>query len=292
MVAEAAGNEVVATVNGRPVFASCVRIQAEGHSLTAEKALQECIDFELLAQAAWAADYNKDQDVQSAAKREMVRAFIEDRYNIRGPEDIPEDLVKRLWDQVQVPRYNHPELRNIVFCRVPLTAEQGPDSNEYKTGLAFLQSVYEKLRDQRGLEKNDLFELCWEPHYVNAGVHKLKLNTFTMRPKSGYLDVYKEPVFGPEEAGLVVPPVYSQFGLDLILITQISLAKSTTFKEAEAELRDALFRVPIYESSRTAMFEDWYEPFAKTRTITTHSERIPESAPVIGSAPLPLGAPK
>lgn len=283
---------MVAMVNGRAVFASCVRIQAEAHAISRESALGECIDFELLAQAAEAAETATHPtithpDVQRVAKQELVRAFVEDRYNVRGPDDLPIDLVKRLWEQVQVPRYNHPELRNIVFCRVPLTAAQGPASDEYKVGLAFLQSVYEKLRDVRDIKKNDLFGECWEPHYIEAGVHKLKLNTFKMRPRTGYMEVFQESVFGPKEAGRVVPPVYSQFGLDLILVTEVIPAKTTTFEEAEAELREALFLVPVYESSRDAVFEEWYAPFAKKRSISVYPKRIPESAPLLGTAPMP-----
>ncbi len=287
---------VVATVNGRSIFASCVRIQAEAHNLSREDALQECIDFELLAEAAHEAGTQADPDVQSAAKQELVRTFIEERYSVRGPEDIPADLVKKLWDQVNVPRYNHPELRAIAFCRIPLTAEQGPESQEYKVGLAFIESVYEKLRDTRNLEKDDLFEPCWKPHYEDAGVHALKLNTFKLHPKSGYMPVFRESVFGAQEAGVVLPPVYSQYGIDLMLITELIPEKTSTFEEVEPELRTALFEIPVYESSRDAVFDKWYTPFAKARAISTHPERIPAAAPVladisVGDAPAMVPAP-
>lgn len=287
---------IVATVNDRSIFASCVRIQAEAHNLSREDALQECIDFELLASAAHEAGTQADPDVQSAAKQELVRTFIEARYSLRGPEDIPADLVKKLWDQVNVPRYNHPELRAIAFCRVPLTAQQGPKSPEYKAGLAFLEGVYEKLRDARDLEKDDLFERCWKPHYENAGVHELKLNTFKLNPKRGYMQAFRETVFGPQKPGMVVPPVYSQYGIDLMLITNLIPEKTSTFEEVEPELRAALFEIPVYESSRDAVFETWYAPFAKARTISTHPERIPVGAPVLADisvddAPAPPRAP-
>jgi hypothetical protein len=293
MEAVAPGDAVVAKVNGRSIFASCVRIQAEAHQLSRDRALEECIDFELLAEAAELADTNQADDVQTTAKQELVRTFIEDRYNVRGPMDIPQDLVKKLWDQVQVPRYNHPELRNIVFCRIPLTKEQGPESEEFKIGLVFLQGVYEKLRDERNIEKNDLFELCWKPHYEEAGVHKLKLNTFKIRPKSGYMEEFHKSVFGPTEVGVVAPPLYSQYGIDLILISEIIPEKSTTFEEAEPELREVLFNFPVYESTRDLMFEEWYAPFAKSRAIATFQQHIPEREALLGSAtPAQSGAPK
>ncbi len=152
---------IVARVNGAPVFASCVKTQAEGHALSASDALQECIGFELLAQAAAEEGHQKNSDVQYVAKRELARRFVLDMYQVRSPADLPLDLVKKLWDRVQARRYNYPELRDIVFCRVPLTPAQGPGSPEYEAGMAFLTSVYQELQLRQGLEQDELF-ICME----------------------------------------------------------------------------------------------------------------------------------
>jgi len=53
------GDAVVATVGGRPVWASCVAAQAARGTRTRRAALGECVDFELLAQAAEARGVNE-----------------------------------------------------------------------------------------------------------------------------------------------------------------------------------------------------------------------------------------
>ncbi|MCP4449010.1 MAG: hypothetical protein GY811_27300 [Myxococcales bacterium] len=285
--AESPGDEIVARVNGRPVFASCVEVQAKAHKLNSKNALQECIDFELLAQAAEAVSMQDETDVQAAAKRELVRVFVETRYGVRGPGDIPDALVKQLWKQIKTPRYNHPELRDIVFCRIKLEPEQGPESNEYQVAQKFLNGVYEELRDREDLKKNDLFAPCYEK-FEAAGVADLTLHTHQLRPASGYQKAFRPTIFAPKKRGTVTPPLHTRYGWDLILVTVIVAEKITTLQEAEPELRRALFEVPVYESGRDELFEKWYAPFAKARTISTSPENIPAPAPVIGATTPPI----
>ncbi len=281
--ADAPGELVVAQVNGHPIYARCVETQAGAHHIGNAQALQECIDFELLAQAAHDAGTLEHPDVQAAGKRELVRSFVQARYEIHSPADLPEALVKKLWDQSNVPRYNHPELRNIVFCRIALSKEQGPESDEYKTAEKFLRRVYEQLRDRNDLEKNDLFAPCYE-EYEAAGVHKMELLTFRRTPKRGYQPVFHPTIFdGPETAGMVTPPLHTQYGWDLILLTEVVPAKETAMAEVDDELRKALFEVPVFEPKRDAIFQTWYAPFAKARHIEVHADALPGSAPIAAS---------
>src|SRR5690348_1474463 len=73
---------IVATVNGKPVYGSCVQAQA-ARGATRDVALQECIGFELLAQAAQ--PFATDAEVIGETKRALVSQFIareyEDKYN-------------------------------------------------------------------------------------------------------------------------------------------------------------------------------------------------------------------
>ena len=283
---------VVARVNERPIFASCVSTQSQAHQIEKKQALQECIDFELLAQAADDAGTLHHPEVQAAGKRELVRSFVRARYEIRSPADLPESLVKQLWDQSNVPRYNHPELRNIVFCRIAITKGQGPESDEYKAAEKFLNQTYEKLRHRNDLEKNDLFAPCYE-QYEAAGVHKMELLTFRLTPKRGFQAAFRATVFdGPETAGMVLPPLYTQFGWDLMLLTEVKPAKETSMAQVDGELRKALFEVPVFEPKRDAIFQTWYAPFAKARHIEVHAESLPQSAPIATAptAPSPAGS--
>src|SRR5439155_20343050 len=61
----------VATVNGKPVWGSCVTAQA-AHATSKQDALKQCIDFELLAQEANAHGIATDPDVALATRTALV----------------------------------------------------------------------------------------------------------------------------------------------------------------------------------------------------------------------------
>src|SRR5687768_16245068 len=61
----------VATVNGKPVWGSCVAAQAS-RGVSKQMALQQCIDFELLAQAAEARGFATDPDVHVETREALV----------------------------------------------------------------------------------------------------------------------------------------------------------------------------------------------------------------------------
>src|SRR5688500_8823834 len=91
-LAPPAKNDVqIATVNGKPVWGSCVTAQARraGPGATREQAVQQCIDFELLAQAADARALATDPEVVLATRTALVSQLVafeyEDKY--QRPEE-------------------------------------------------------------------------------------------------------------------------------------------------------------------------------------------------------------
>ena len=73
------GRVIVARVNDRPVFADCVEHQARAHGIDRRAALEECIDFELLAQEAEARGLASHPDAVAVRKREAVRKLLATR---------------------------------------------------------------------------------------------------------------------------------------------------------------------------------------------------------------------
>ncbi len=285
---------VVAEVNEVPIYADCVQTQASAHALTREDALQECIDFELLAQAADLPKYLQEEDVQEKSTRELVRTFLASEYSLQSPDDMPDSLVQELWKAVSPRRYNRPELRDIVFCRIPLPKGTSVSSPPSKKASAFLQGLYEDLKDRSDLKKDDLFGACYgnpgkledevRP-YQKVGIEKLDLSTFTPTPRSRYQPAFQERIFdGPQKVGMVLRPLFSQYGWDLILLTQILPKLETDFASAEPELRKALFEEPAYEAQRAALFNEWYATLEKKHRITKNFDLLPAAGPLAISA--------
>ena len=63
----ARGDVQVATVDGRPVWGSCVTAQV-ARGATREEGLRQCVDFELLAEAAEHRDFATDPEVVHATR--------------------------------------------------------------------------------------------------------------------------------------------------------------------------------------------------------------------------------
>ncbi len=264
----------VASVNGMAIYDDCVRTQAAAHSLSASAALQECIDFELLAQAAQ--PHLLDQGVQRAGKQALVREFIRQRYPVKEPKDIPIDAVTKLWNIVSTRRkYQHPELRRIAFCRIPLPADEPIASEASLRSKIFLESIYNVLKSKDHLKKTDLWEQCY-PVYKDKGIEKLELLIAKTAPRNGYETEFRSAIFdGPQTAGMVLPPLHTKYGWDLILLTQVRKERDTSFAEATPSLQAVLFTNPVYEGWRSSIFAQWCTPFEKEHTISRYAQNIP-----------------
>jgi hypothetical protein len=112
-IAPATGSDdvVVATVNGRPVWGSCVKAQ---HSL------DDCIGFELMAQEAEKRGLAKDPEVAEATRTAMVSRLVAQAYEaeLTHPGDFGS-----AWDQVLTRnklRYDHTDVRASAYVRVPV----------------------------------------------------------------------------------------------------------------------------------------------------------------------------
>ncbi len=285
---DASGRVVVAKVNAVPIYADCVQRQAEANHLSRQEALDECINFELLAQAAYQPKYLHTVEVQEKASQELVRAFVDASFQGSGAEGIPDSYVQRLWSSISPRRYNRLELRDIVFCRVHVPTGTTADSEESVIASAFLTGLYKNLKSRKDLTKTDLFTACYgDPEapdselrpFQKAGIAKMDLSTFHPLPRALYDRAFRARLFdGPEVAGMVTPPLFTQYGWDLILITEVLPAIATDFATAEPELRKALVEEPVYEAQRTQIFDDWYGPLEAKHTITRNFDLLPNDS--------------
>jgi hypothetical protein len=164
LAAPAGGSDdvVVASVNGRPVWASCVAAQgrakpgdsdAQGKDL----ALHECIDFELLAQAAEARGLARDPDVASAHRTELVSRLIARDFEAvyRTPADF-----KGVFDhqiEQNASRQHEPEFRASAYVRVVIPDH--PPAAVDAEAHAIADQIAAAVADQTGLFGANLFEL-------------------------------------------------------------------------------------------------------------------------------------
>ncbi len=122
-----AGDAIVATVDGHPVYASCVAAQAAHDHTDARAALRACIDFELLARAAAAEHLDDDDEVRDALRTAMVNRVVERDFedHVFQPPDFG-----ALWDRVAshyTPLIDHDDFRASTYVRMPVAKGAAPE---------------------------------------------------------------------------------------------------------------------------------------------------------------------
>lgn len=212
----------VARVNGRPVYASCLQAQA-ARGASKQDALQQCIDFELLAQRA--EEYATDPEVVHATRTALVSTFVAREYEAKFQQ--PADF-GGYWDKIierNKRQLQHPEARASAYIRIPVAA--GAPATDDATAKAIADELVATIRKERGLMAQHLeplaqqligtrakFEVAAVPHYTNEG---------------GLVDDYAKPLFAIKEVGTSYPAaVRTQWGWDVIVLTDLIPAANPT----------------------------------------------------------------
>ncbi len=284
MTATRAGSddEIVAQVNGRPVWASCVAIQAaRAHKPSGDRAARlraatdECIAFELLAQAAERRQLASDPEVALATRTALVNAVLANEWETKfttreafGPAWDP--LVARNMEFV-----SHPEARASAYVRVVVPehapTEQDAAAHDIAEKIAVALAPEQGLMDpqffelaQRAAEGHPLFHQAGPPFYANE-IH---------------LDaMYAKALFEISDIGRTTPhAVRTSLGWDVILWTYDVPAAAPTPAEIEADMMPGVQHV---------YFAKWVDDVAKRAGI--HHELIDDNLKWLDQSAPPFG---
>ncbi len=249
----------VATVNGRPVWASCVTIQsrnlvARSADQRRASALDQCIAFELLAQAAAARGLAAAPEVVDATRAAEVNRLVETDFeqHYRSPDDLkPQiDVVmkKNEW------RMHILELRSSTFARfvVPKAAPAELDAKAH----ALADRLAAQLAGETGLFNVHLTSAA-ERIADGAGV---KLETADVKPThhDDLVDAYAAALYAIPAVGRISPAFRSPWGWDVVLWTGGVEAKEHPRDEIVGEM---------FPELRRRQFQLWVAQLAKQRGI-------------------------
>jgi peptidyl-prolyl cis-trans isomerase C len=223
---------IVATVDGKPVYGSCVAIQARRGASKAD-ALTECIDFELLAQAAegYATDPEVALATRTALASQLVARDYEDRYT--KPADFG-----AYWERavaLNKRRVEHGEARASAYIRIPIAGAAPPD--EDARARAISEELARALAAERGLMAPHLDELAKQ---IVGDRAKLDFAAVPPYPDGGGLvPEYARALFAIPEVGRTSGAVRTKWGWDVILLTElIPAARPTPDEIVEKMLPD------------------------------------------------------
>ncbi|MGE5183517.1 MAG: hypothetical protein ACM31C_15705, partial [Acidobacteriota bacterium] len=209
------------TVNGRPVYGSCVALQAAARHLAREQAVKECIDFELLAQAAEQHGIASDPEVAYETRTALVSRLVATAFEdgITQPAQLGD-----FWDRATTTKskhsliwsVDHDEYRGSTYVRVPVpehaTAEQEAQAKVVADRIA------DAAASEVGLLPAQFVELAMHA----AGGAKLERADNPPYRVGGLEDHYGAALFAIAEIGRTTPhPVRTKWGWDVILYTSL-----------------------------------------------------------------------
>lgn len=236
----APGDVQVATVNGKPVWGSCVQAQA-ARGATAKDALQQCIGFELLAQEAERRGLATDNEVAIATRTALVSELVAQEYEDKftRPEDFGTYWTRSI-ERNKV-RFDHPEARGSVYVRVDV-AKDAPPADDAKA-KALIDEIYAALKDERGLMKPHVEEIA---NRVIAGRAKLSISAVPPDIKDGRLHpTYTGALFSIPEIGRVAAPVRTPWGWDIVLyesvVPEVHATREQMIETALPEIKRGYF---------------------------------------------------
>lgn len=171
-VTAAGGDPVVAWIDGVPVFASAVAMQAKARAVPPRAALEEIIKFELLAAAATSAGAGAPEDAAAARKSILVQRLIERDIEPRlAPEAISDADVRALYERGRK-RYVHGRMVQIAVLSVFTGAKMKPEARERARQVALALEAEVKVKAPAGPGRDGaaLQQLADDPAWSNRGV--------------------------------------------------------------------------------------------------------------------------
>ncbi len=237
----AQGAEVIAEVNGEKIYAADVARQAAARGLDARAALAELIDAELLAQEARRRGLADDPEVAETRKRERVRRLLATAFEptFDGPEDIPQELVDKVWDQLIVHSlYNHERYHRTAFLRIPLERSKATPETEAAARSA-AEAVYSAAAAAHPATVEDFFALG-KKVAAEHGQAASEGRFDTTRYRSS-VEEFAAAAFSIDEHGEVAKPARTDWGWDVIYLDSVLPERRTSKQQAEPEIRAQLF---------------------------------------------------
>jgi hypothetical protein len=279
----AADDPIVAKVDGRPVYGSCVAAQAAALHEDKARALDDCIGFELLAGAAAARGVAGDPIVIDGYRRALVGRFldVEFRDRFRAWDDLPAAFTTPAWDQ-NAWRMHRPEYRWATYVRAPLAPGASPADEAAARQL--IDDIYARVKDRHDLFPDDLIAIADDAAHGRA-FDRLRDPYGTAIGGPAHSTFWR-PLFQIPAIGSVSPPSRTKWGWDIILWTGVTPPLESTADELRAQMFPVL---------RREWFEHWIDDLARARNddIEVHEDQLARLAPPddAKAAPPPRKAP-
>lgn len=259
LVAEAA-DDVVATVDGRPIYASAIAAQARARGVDRKTALAELVDAEALAGEAARRGLDKDLTVLDETKGALVRRYLQSGFEGEVTAgDVPDPLVRREY-QKRLAYLNHGIYADTWHLLVPVPKGSPPAVKEQAKARADLL-----MKRAKGLSLAEFQQLAKDEGLLTEEV---------VTARDGWVErPYSEAAFTQlkKPGDTTTNPVETSYGFHVLYLVKWIPAEHTTLAEAAPKIREGVF--PEFQKRAFAKLVD--EAMARHK-IELHPEHLPK----------------
>jgi peptidyl-prolyl cis-trans isomerase C len=259
LVAPAAeSDDVVASVDGRPIRASQVATQARAAGQTAKEALQSLVDAEVLAGEAARRGLDADPEAQEAAEAAAVRRLLHTGFETEvTPANVPTSWVRKIYDQ------NEKTLNHDVEVDVwhILIDARGLDAEKKAQARATAEDIARRAKSVHDLAA---FKALAD------GVPRARYEHVVTERDGWTVREFSHPAFEQlHNPGDVSSVIETKYGYHVMYLVGMVPPRRTTLAEAEPELRKGAF--PEFQKPELVR---WCERLAGGHEISVHPERL------------------
>lgn len=264
VAAVAADDPVVATVDGRPIHASDVKVQATAAGVDARTALSSLVDAEVLAGQALREGLIADRDVIQSRREQEARRYIVTQLE---PETrvAPEATVRRVFEREKL-SFDHPEYVEVWN----LVALPGKSSTPDDKARAHAQMIALGQRAPACTTDAEFAALA----SAASGQIPVRAEKLTF-PREGVVeDAFAAAAFLLTRPGQTSPPVETSYGWHLVRLVRHEPARHTPFEQARPELEAAALGEYRYDQLASCT-----QKLMHRDGVVVYPERLEQQAP-------------
>jgi hypothetical protein len=262
--------DVVAEVNGEKIYVADVERQAQARGQTPLQALDELIAAELLVEEARRKGLTDDPEVVAARRRERARLILDRDFapTFDSPDQVPQAEVDAFWNMERVRTfYDHPEYHNVSYVRAP-TRLKTTDEAELEAARALAQRFHDAAIAAHVTTSDAYFALA-DRLAKDWGVKLQHERYSTTEHKGPATPEFAAAAFSVSTAGELAKPARTDWGYDVLLLTEVIPARHTSKEEAAVEIRKQRF-----EAARRTAFLRWADGLVAQHQIERHDELL------------------
>lgn len=257
---------VIATVDGRPIRAAQVQLQARETGASPREALNALIDAEVAAGEAARRGLAADPSVREAVDGELVRRFLAATFEKEvTPAAVTDEDLRRAFHK-NAGNYDHPEL---VHVRQILAATTPSDDAARRSALrARLADV---AAAARGVPTPEAFSALAK-RFSDAKITLVAQEGATDRDTMT-VPAFAHAAFALGAPGDVSGVIETNYGFHVAYLVERMAERHTTFEQASAELRSGLW--PLV---RKREFARWVDQLIDKHKVAVAAQLLEEPA--------------